>query len=439
MSKEMLSSIKKMVERQNYTRIRVGVIEDPHIRREVREDGTLKNFDPLLVKTDRLEDSVYPDGLNIVNTTSGTVSIKWIDGDGVGVQLPQGFEVEVPAGTQVTAEQLATILEPVLMSSSGVWGGLNPSTGLIMVSGIEYVPPVGSVVVVGFIVGGRPVILGYILPNYMLLYNSENSYFEPLSPGELRFSSFGGSYIYLSNNPTNSQVDLDEQVSDIVLQHVLGGKLSWSSIRGDRSGTFSVTHPTGSAIQIDDFGNISLSQPLIPDYNNPNTVSLVIPVIELLRNGAINLISSLDVLLKAAGTVLIEAANQFRLQTKNIFVSAQEDSEITLNRSKILLGGTTELKATSDVKLTFQSGFTVDCYGGLNLKSKGSLSLIQEGEVTVASKGSFATIIGVGGEQFVGGIVTSHTVCPIGGFHFGAIGNTSRAGNIVSSVGVPIL
>jgi hypothetical protein len=77
--------------------------------------------------------------------------------------------------------------------------------------GINYLPPVGAKVIVGFAKNNRPMILGYLNENYKMCY-------PPLRPGEILTKGFGNNYIHnrwsnkldLKAWSTNGSQDIDD-------------------------------------------------------------------------------------------------------------------------------------------------------------------------------------------------------------------------------------
>ena len=161
-------------------RIRLAIIDNYLIDRH-------GDIDPL--KTD-----------HIINMKTGKVVIKWIEYNG-GVIRPEQFgypNVGYPEDWEYYPEldnkypedrtlncynhDKASEKEMLDLSSAFIWSnGKNWC-------GINYMPPVGSIVIVGFKKNNIPVILGFMQSDYKAC--------NPLKPGEMMIKGFGDNYTH---------------------------------------------------------------------------------------------------------------------------------------------------------------------------------------------------------------------------------------------------
>lgn len=439
---ESMNAVKRYIHRQKLTKLRVGIIEDPTLVREYDRDGTPINYDPMEVKVGPGEidgDSQQVRGVNIVNTITGQVSIRWLDGDGGGHILPQGQEIEQYVNQTINSLGLRDSVEPILNLSMGLWGGLHPGTGYLTIAGLEFMPPAGSVVIVGYTARERGVILGYFLPNYTRIFNSTSSQYTALNPGEVRLTSYGGSYIHLKNLPNNSKYDETLQVSDVEIGHTLGGFISYSSVRGDKNGQYKVYHPSGANFVIDDEGGIALYSPPIEDFTEDN-LGIVSGFISILKNGAIAIKAAMDMTIGVATSLFLRIKDQLDIVTNSLVAKVSAGSNITLNAVDLSAAGKVNVSAYEDANFIFNKSVSIDCRTGLKLSAGGKIKITQDGSISFISQKGNIDLIAVGSvENSSGGVCTAQTVCPVTGFHIGAIGNTVRASNIAPSVpGAPL-
>ena len=104
--------------------------------------------------------------------------------------------------------------------------------------GINYLPPVGAKVIVGFAKNNRPMILGYLNENYKMCY-------PPLKPGEIMTKGYGNNYIH---NRWSNKVDLKAWAK------------KGEQDRDDSSGSMSAKQDCVAMIRLDaDNGFIELS------------------------------------------------------------------------------------------------------------------------------------------------------------------------------------
>lgn len=152
-----------------------------------------KNIDPLKVD-------------NIINMNTGKVTIRWIDYNG-GVIRPERFgypsegymedwkyfpekdskypekrTLECYNHDKASDKEMLELTHAFIWNNGSNWCGMN------------YLPPIGSIVIVGFKKGGLPVILGYVQSDY-------SSCTPFLKPGETVIKGYGDNYIHwrLSN------------------------------------------------------------------------------------------------------------------------------------------------------------------------------------------------------------------------------------------------
>lgn len=176
-------------------------------------------------------------------------------------------------------------------------------------AGIEYIPPVGSIVTVAFRRGQEPYIVDYPMDintyhtpktaERSKLLGSSNTILqngfdvdidgyktveafhptiEPLNLGALRLGSYGGSYFLADNDPENYTKRSRSQKADIGIVHTLGSfiKIHSDSIKdpedfpgqevqqqaknvNEASGTITLQHQSGSYIELGDGGSMLMS------------------------------------------------------------------------------------------------------------------------------------------------------------------------------------
>lgn len=104
--------------------------------------------------------------------------------------------------------------------------------------GINYLPPVGAKVIVGFAKNNRPMILGYLNENYKMCY-------PPLRPGEILTKGYGNNYIH---NRWSNKLDLKAWAK------------SGEQDRDDSSGSMSAKNDCVAMLRLDaDNGFIELT------------------------------------------------------------------------------------------------------------------------------------------------------------------------------------
>lgn len=135
-------------------RLRLGVVDNPTIVR--KGQGRL---DPI-------------NSNKIVNMSSGKISIKWIEESG-GIIRPPEFG---GSDDDFSDREMLVLTHPIMWADDSNWMGIN------------YMPPVGSIVVVGFRKHGLPVLLGFLQQHYQVMY--------PLELGEIGIKGYGQNYIH---------------------------------------------------------------------------------------------------------------------------------------------------------------------------------------------------------------------------------------------------
>lgn len=399
--------------------LRVGIIDDPRIVRKKDQDGNLDPpLDPLLHKAEEFE-------LDIVNTATGCVAIRWIDGGlGGGVLLPSE-----PVDNLHDALSKAVEIVPSLCT--GIWGGQHPVTGQLTVCGYEFMPPVGSVVLVGFIRGGKPIILGYWLPHYSSLFNKQNSRYPTLTPGEIRISSFGGSYIHITNSKENSKNEGDQQISDILIQHVKGSNIRISSKVDDQYGELAIMHGSGTGIVFTDKGGMEFRQKSFDD----NTADSPQSRFSLNGTDGSSAIESIGDISLKAHTYLTANGNGIMIDSsKELSVKANENSSFNFNKSlNFSVNETLLLTTNKKAFLNFKGGLQIEANGNSLIKGGGDLLVRRSGNIDMRTSTGTITLVGVtapGIGPSAAGIVTANTFCPITGPHIGAIGNSCKASTL---------
>lgn len=133
-------------------RLRIGIIDNPTIKRT--EEGRIDPIDPY----------------NVINMTTGNVSIRWLEQEG-GIIRPAEFG-EYGQDGETSDREPITLTHPMIWASEAYnW------------CGIHYMPPVGSVVIVGFRKHNIPVLLGFLQSHYQVVF--------PLELGEMMLKGFG--------------------------------------------------------------------------------------------------------------------------------------------------------------------------------------------------------------------------------------------------------
>lgn len=171
------------LDRNGELRLRLALIDNPEIDRSSKSD-----IDPLDITT-------------VVNMSTGQVALKWVDLPG-GSLRPQELSGEwkhVVDNDKANPEErdydewniesrreMVSLTHPFFWSNQKNWCGIN------------YIPPVGSLVVVGFKKHGFPVILGYLPSTFKNIY-------PVLKPGETIIKGYGNNYIH---NRWSDKMDL---------------------------------------------------------------------------------------------------------------------------------------------------------------------------------------------------------------------------------------
>lgn len=160
---------------------------------------------------------------NVINMNTGKVVIKWVDFNG-GVVRPEQFgypsegyledwkyfpekDDKYPEKRTLNCynhdkasdKEMLELVHAFIWSNGSNWCGMN------------YLPPIGSVVVVGFKKNNMPVILGYVSTNY-------NACKPFVKPGETIIKGYGNNYIHwrwsnkldINVKSKKGEVDLDD-------------------------------------------------------------------------------------------------------------------------------------------------------------------------------------------------------------------------------------
>lgn len=164
-------------------RIRLAVIDNPESQR-----GQYEEIDPLDVK-------------NVINTNNGKVTLKWVDSPG-GIIRSQNVGGEWiykqekdkynPEDRDFQEWNITSQREQVALGHPFIWANNDNYCGF------NYLPPVGSTVVVGFRKQGLPIILGYVQTHYQICK-------PPLKPGEMVLKGYGNNYIH---NRWSDKIDI---------------------------------------------------------------------------------------------------------------------------------------------------------------------------------------------------------------------------------------
>ncbi len=155
-------------------RIRLAIIDNPEASRKQFE-----SIDPFDIR-------------NCINLNNGKVTLKWVDSPG-GIIRTNHVNGEWvykkdkdnynPENRDFQEWSITSQREQVHLSHPFIWANSDNYCG------INYIPPVGSIVMVGFRKQGLPLILGYVQSHYQICK-------PPLKPGEMTFKGYGNNYIH---------------------------------------------------------------------------------------------------------------------------------------------------------------------------------------------------------------------------------------------------
>lgn len=159
-------------------RLRIGIIDNPDIEREVGSE-----IDPLNHK-------------KIINTTKGKFCVRWINIEG-GLVRPEFYDKSTGDDDyeDLSDREPVNFTHAVMWSSDDNWMGLN------------YLPPVGSIVVMGFRNNNFPVMLGFLNGHYQVC--------EPLKLGEMMMKGYGNNYTHWKQtNEIENKVWINQDEKD---------------------------------------------------------------------------------------------------------------------------------------------------------------------------------------------------------------------------------
>lgn len=177
-------------------RLRLAIIDNHEFKR-----GKDTEFDPL-------------NGRYVLNTNTGKIAIKWIDLPR-GVLRPSNLGGEWryerhndsynPENRDYNEYSIKSRREMVELTHPFLWSNYENYCGF------NYLPPVGSIIIVGFRKQGIPLILGYLNSNFKACYPS-------LKPGEMTMKGFGNNYshwrwsdkIDINAKSIEGETDLDD-------------------------------------------------------------------------------------------------------------------------------------------------------------------------------------------------------------------------------------
>ena len=246
-----------------------------------------------------------------VNRFTKKVMVRWLDDMGGLAKKPAKKEYQSPSGHTIKGYgKYERAL--VSMSSSGFYAGRRndngEGNGPHVWAGYDFMPPVGSIVIVGFRRGQEPYIINYVQDSGTWLtprmsqkaqeLGPENSIIQngfdvdvdgpaktdpfhptisPLNMGAARMGSYGGSYFLADNDSDNYTKRSRAQKADIGIFHSLGSFMQIHSdtisdkedFPGDSpdkadnvnqaNGTITLQHNSGSYFEIGDGGSMLLS------------------------------------------------------------------------------------------------------------------------------------------------------------------------------------
>lgn len=141
-------------------RLRIGMIDQP-----IRKSNS--SVDPL-------------NPSKIINMATGKVCIRWLEYPGGIIRPPEFSTASGDDYDDFSDREMISLTHPIMWNDGQNWMGIN------------YMPPVGSVVVVGFRKNNFPVILGFLQQHYAVC--------EPLKLGEIMISGYGGNSTHWKQN-----------------------------------------------------------------------------------------------------------------------------------------------------------------------------------------------------------------------------------------------
>lgn len=160
------------LDRNGELRLRLAIIDNPEINRS-------ENSDPV-------------DVTNVVNLANGQVTLTWVDLPGGSIRPSEmsGEWKHLQENDKANPEErdynewkieskreMVSLTQPFFWSDQKNWCGMN------------HIPPVGSMVVVGFRKHGLPIILGYLPTTFKNCY-------PVLKPGETIIKGYGNNYMH---------------------------------------------------------------------------------------------------------------------------------------------------------------------------------------------------------------------------------------------------
>ena len=191
------------LDRFGEVRLRIAIVDNPEIKRE-----QYSRIDPLDTK-------------NIINLNTGNIVLKWVDMPGGiirgsdlagkwehnkayehnGVNLhtdineytefsgqTDAYSMAQPENRDLNEWDITSRREMVQLTHPFIWQNSDNYCGF------NYIPPVGSMVIVGFKKFGQPVILGYLPTHYAVVDLPKLG--PVLKPGELVMKGYGHNYIH---------------------------------------------------------------------------------------------------------------------------------------------------------------------------------------------------------------------------------------------------
>lgn len=161
-------------------KLRLAMIDNPEINRDAESDNHITLNDPLNIT-------------GIFNMNNGYLTLRWLDSNGGQINDKDysgiwehitALQTEEPDCRKFNEWNISSkrenvqLTHPFIWSTSENWCGFN------------YIPPVGSVVIVGFLKkGNTAVLLGFLPQNY----KATTPY---LKPGEILLKGYGGNRIH---------------------------------------------------------------------------------------------------------------------------------------------------------------------------------------------------------------------------------------------------
>lgn len=348
-----------MLDKLGEVKLKLAIIDNPEI---IRSGNTLLN--PLDMK-------------NIYNFNNGCVCLKWVDSPG-GVIRPSEVdgkwekisknEKYNPEEREYNEWDISSRRQQVNLSHPFIWADNKNYCGF------NYIPPVGSMVIVGFRKQGLPFVLGFLPTHYKICY-------PVLKPGEMVLKGYGNNYIHnrwsdkldLKAWSVKNEKDLDDpkgekkNISDCTLWIRLNANDRYIELIAEESGNGKVTDKFNK-YPIDADGNHKTSVVIRPrditikSSNDKESSSYF-------QNEKLIQLDVKEYILNAENTT-INSKYTTTINSKDLDINTQNITDITSTNNNI--NSNNNLNINSSNKNTLSSGSNSDILAGNNVNIKGS-------------------------------------------------------------------